>query len=102
MNIPNPIVLVLLPTALETKSKFLGKACKALHGLVPSTFLLPPHPQHPGLPSVTQKYAQAGQGMLLPTHFCLLLIPDSGQGSLVFPDTLPPLPTQRPGTGSLL
>lgn len=52
-------------------------------------------PQHPCLPTVIQKCAQAGPGMLLPTHFGMLFIPDSEQGSLVFPDTLPIPPTRQ-------
>lgn len=45
MNIANPTVLLLLfPTALETKSKFLGRACKALHGRVLCTSSCLPTP----------------------------------------------------------
>lgn len=74
-NIANPIVLLLLlPTGLGMKFKFLEKIYKALHGLVLSNLLQPPSPQYPIL-SVIQECAQAGSGMLLPTHFCLLFIP---------------------------
>lgn len=42
MDSANPTVLLLPPTALETKSTFLGKACKVLHGLaLPPSSCLP-------------------------------------------------------------
>lgn len=97
MNIANPIVLLLLfPTALETKSKFLGKACKPRMG----GSCAPPQASPPpaSWSSCSHPVAQALCGMLLPTHFCLSSFQSQSKGhrcSLTHSPLHPPRRTEQ-------
>ena len=85
--------------SLKNKVQIPWKSLQGCAWVVP-VYSLPASP--PPASFIFQKCPRAGPGMLLPTHFSLLFIPDSEQGSLVFPDTFPSPPTQQNWSGSLL